>query len=93
MSSRTRVHVIAAVAIMASAPAFAGGTPEQRDACMPDALRLCSAAIPDEARVEHCLREAAPQLSAPCHAVFYPAAAAGAEPIQTARRQGVSMGR
>jgi hypothetical protein len=73
-----------ALAIAVAAPALAGGTPEQREACTPDAMRLCSMAIPDEGRVESCLRNAGPQLSAACRAVFYPSVAA---PMQATRGQ------
>jgi hypothetical protein len=53
---------------------FAQGTDEQREACMPDAFRLCMSAMPDAGRVENCLRNAGPQLSSACYAVFYPPA-------------------
>jgi hypothetical protein len=53
-------------------PAFAQGTQDQRDACTPDAFRLCGAYMPDPGRVEACLRAAGPNLSRPCYAVFFP---------------------
>lgn len=53
-------------------PALAQGTPQQREACTPDAFRLCSAYFPDPGRVEACLRSAGSQLSPPCYAVFFP---------------------
>lgn len=55
-------------------PAFAQGrgTEQQREACTPDAFRLCTAYFPDPGRVEACLRAAGPQLSPPCYAVFFP---------------------
>ena len=52
--------------------AFAQGTQDQRDACTPDAFRLCGAYMPDPGRVEACLRAAGPNLSRPCYAVFFP---------------------
>lgn len=62
-----------AVALVAtSATAIAAGTEQQREACTPDAFRLCAASMPDEGRVESCLRAAGPRLSAACHQVFYP---------------------
>jgi hypothetical protein len=85
MASGKLVPIIVALATTVAAPAFAGGTAEQREACTPDAFRLCISAMPDEGRVENCLRSAGPQLSPACHAVFYPPVAA--EPMQTARGQ------
>jgi hypothetical protein len=58
--------------VLAIAPALGQGTDAQREACTPDAFRLCSAAMPDASRVESCLRAAGPRLSAPCYAVFNP---------------------
>jgi len=46
------------------------GTPEQRAACAPDALRLCAGNIPDPTRVEQCLRQSKPDLSDACRLVF-----------------------
>jgi hypothetical protein len=60
------------VSPLLSNPAFAQGTQQQRDACTPDAFRLCTAYFPDPGRVEACLRAAGPQLSPPCYAVFFP---------------------
>lgn len=48
------------------------GTEAQRQACMPDAFRLCSQFIPDAGRIESCLRSAGPRLSPACYVVFYP---------------------
>jgi hypothetical protein len=53
-------------------PALAQGTPQQREACTPDAFRLCSAYFPDSGRVEACLRASGPRLSQACYDVFYP---------------------
>jgi hypothetical protein len=52
-----------------------GGTEAQREACTPDAFRLCTMAMPDEKRVENCLRAAGPRLSAACYDVFFPQSA------------------
>jgi hypothetical protein len=52
-----------------------GGTEAQREACTPDAFRLCTMAMPDAKRVENCLRAARPRLSAACYDVFYPQSA------------------
>ena len=35
----------------------AGGTPEDRAACEPDAVRYCKAAMPDDMRVLGCLQD------------------------------------
>ena len=40
------------------------------DACAPDAMRLCSEAMPDESRVAACLVRNKQQLSVACTAVF-----------------------
>jgi len=46
------------------------GTSEQRAACTFDAFRLCASYIPDGTKVEACLRNQMPNLSARCRAVF-----------------------
>ncbi|RED34413.1 hypothetical protein BJ123_11049 [Rhodopseudomonas thermotolerans] len=48
------------------------GTAAQREACTPDAFRLCGQFIPDAARIEGCLRDAGPRLSPACYVVFNP---------------------
>jgi hypothetical protein len=67
----------AAAALIAGAGslAYAGGTDQQREACTPDAFRLCTSAMPDEGRVENCLRNAGPRLSRACYDVFFPQSA------------------
>jgi hypothetical protein len=52
------------------APSFAQGTLEQRLACTPDVLRLCSASIPNADEITICLREKNAELSDACRAVF-----------------------
>ena len=44
----------------------AEGTAEARQACTPDAMRLCSEFIPDAARVKACMLRKRGQLSAAC---------------------------
>jgi hypothetical protein len=56
------------------------GTPEQREACTPDAMRLCGAFLLDPRSVEACLRAAGPRLSPPCYDVFFPPQAAAPPP-------------
>ena len=53
-------------------PAFAQnrGTPEQQQACQPDAMRLCSDYVPDVDRITACMIKNRVRLSAPCRAVF-----------------------
>jgi hypothetical protein len=45
-------------------------TQTDASACMGDAFRLCSAAIPDRARVGQCLHDNRRKLSPACAAVF-----------------------
>ncbi len=63
-----------ATALLLAIPvaALAQGTPEQREACTPDAFRLCTAYMPDPDRVAACLRASGPRLSRPCYDVFFP---------------------
>ncbi len=51
------------------APSFSQGTPEQRMACTPDVLRLCSAFIPNADEITTCLREKNAELSDACKTV------------------------
>jgi hypothetical protein len=45
-------------------------TPEQQEACTPDAFRLCSAEIPDVDRITACMIRNKAQLSPQCRAFF-----------------------
>jgi hypothetical protein len=49
---------------------FALGSAEQRAACTPDALRLCSSEIPNISRIVACLRQNRSNLSKPCQAAM-----------------------
>lgn len=71
------VSLTTAIVLLAGSgmAAFAAGTEAQREACTPDAFKLCTSAMPDEGRVENCLRNAGPRLSPACYAVFYPQSA------------------
>jgi hypothetical protein len=42
------------------------GSDAARQACTPDAIRLCSDLIPDVAKVTACMKEKSAQLSEPC---------------------------
>ena len=73
-----RVSIMAVIAISGAVVGGAAlaeqkGTAEQREACTPDAFRLCITSMPDEAAVEQCLRRAGPKLSPACYAVVNPA--------------------
>jgi hypothetical protein len=46
------------------------GTPEQQEACTPDAMKLCSTFIPDARRVEECLIQRIAVLSLRCREVI-----------------------
>ena len=52
-------------------PAAAQGTPEQQQACQPDAMRLCSEFVPDVQRITACMVRKRAALSPACRAVFY----------------------
>jgi hypothetical protein len=58
---------VLAIALVAfSSSSFAVGTAEQRAACTPDALRLCSSAIPNIPAIVACLRANRSNLSKAC---------------------------
>lgn len=46
--------------------AFAQGTPEQRQACAPDAMRLCSDFIPDVPKITKCMKAKYKDLTRAC---------------------------
>jgi hypothetical protein len=65
------VHLAGAVALLALLfcrldGASAQGSDAARQACTPDAMRLCSDVIPDVARVTACMKAKYRQLSEPC---------------------------
>jgi hypothetical protein len=53
--------------------AAAQGDDAARQACTPDAMRLCGDFIPDVAKITVCMKAKRAQLSAPCRAVMYSA--------------------
>ena len=65
---------VTALALLLYTETFASaqGTEQQRQACTPDVFRLCGAYMPDADRITACLRGNGPQLSRPCHDVFFP---------------------
>lgn len=62
----------AALSIVTSVALSQGaeGTPEQQEACTPDAMKLCSDFVPDPGRVKGCLIQHIATLSLPCRGVF-----------------------
>jgi hypothetical protein len=62
--------VLALALVTFSTSSFAIGTAEQRAACTPDALRLCSSEIPNIPRIVACLKQNRPNLSKPCQAAM-----------------------
>ncbi|WP_020176343.1 hypothetical protein [Methyloferula stellata] len=61
---------LAAFSLIGLASAQAQATAEQRAACTPDAMRLCSSEIPDIGRVTACMKANRSRLSARCQATF-----------------------
>ena len=66
----TAAFVLAWAVSFTPTPAAAQGTPEQRQACQPDAMRLCSEFVPDVERITACMVKNRIRLSPPCRAVF-----------------------
>ncbi|HEY5676170.1 MAG TPA: hypothetical protein VIR81_05275 [Myxococcales bacterium] len=65
-----RLASVLALGLLVTSPAAFAYTQEEVNACTPDAMRLCQAAIPDAHRVGDCLYHARRQLSPACAAVF-----------------------
>lgn len=61
-------------------------SPEQQQACSPDAMRLCSAYIPDVDRITVCMIQNKSQLSPECRVHFRPEPAAAVTPVVAAGR-------
>jgi hypothetical protein len=66
----SRVLLIGAITLAASSAGAFEATQEQREACTPDAFRLCSNEIPDIPRVTACMEANKNNLSPGCRAVF-----------------------
>src|SRR5258708_39017523 len=72
LASLARWRVVPALlsATVSPATSFSQGTLEQRLACTPDVLRLCSAFIPNADEITVCLREKNAELSDACRTPF-----------------------
>jgi hypothetical protein len=69
-------------------PAVAqGGTPQERAACMTDAMTYCASAIPDEGRIEACLRRQEARISTACRTVLGPSQTPDVVDTASLRRQ------
>ena len=83
----SRACLILAMALSASllAGAAQAYTPEEQQACSPDAFRLCGDAIPDVDRVTACMIRKRSELSPECR-VYFRSPEPVAAPVVTARR-------
>jgi hypothetical protein len=74
VASLSRAGIAAAfcglILAVSMGPAAAQGTPEQQQACQPDAMRLCSEFIPDVPTITQCMVRKRVMLSRECKAVF-----------------------
>ncbi len=61
-----RLDVASAQGAQGAAQGSAQGSDAAREACTPDAMRLCSDVIPDVAKVTACMKAKSAQLSEPC---------------------------
>jgi hypothetical protein len=79
--------LIAATLLAASmwSGAVSAYTPEQQQACTPDAMRLCGAYVPDVDRITACMIQNKSQLSPGCRVYFR----AGPEPDEVAERKSI----
>lgn len=69
-SAQWRVSLVLLSATVLPAACFSQGTLEQRLACTPDVLRLCSAFIPNVDEITICLSERNAELSDACRTAF-----------------------
>ena len=67
----TRLSIAAILLLGISGSAATAHTPEQEQLCTGDAMRLCSAEIPDVSRVTACMIQKRAMLSEGCKSVFY----------------------
>jgi len=68
--TRWRVSLALLSAMASPAPSFSQGTLDQRLACTPDVLRLCSAFMPNADDITVCLGEKNALLSDACRTAF-----------------------
>jgi hypothetical protein len=61
-----RLAVPVGLLLVGLSGAAAQGTPEQRQACAPDAMRLCADFIPDVPKITKCMKAKYKELSEPC---------------------------
>lgn len=61
---------VAAAAVLVCAGAYAQGTDAQREACAPDAVKLCENTIPDVPKTTACMKAHFAQLSPACKTAF-----------------------
>lgn len=73
-----RLVLLAAAVAAAPALAVAQGTAEQQEACAPDAVKLCSATIPDIPKTTACMKAHVADLSPRCRTAFFAATGGGA---------------
>ncbi|GAC88078.1 hypothetical protein NBRC3257_0754 [Gluconobacter thailandicus NBRC 3257] len=64
--------ILAYLAGLALGSANAATRDEQKQACQGDAIRLCTFAIPNEAKITACMKKKLDQLSPKCRAMFEP---------------------
>jgi hypothetical protein len=69
--SARQASVLASL-LLASTPAVAQGTAQQRSACVGDAFRFCASDIPDVPKIENCLGSNRSRLTPACQAEFHP---------------------
>lgn len=84
----TAVVAFVAGGVIAAGSAFAY-TQDQQDACTPDAMRLCSAFIPDVDRITVCMSQNRTQLTPRCAAYFKQPVRAGLAPPRQGRPQSI----
>lgn len=92
LSLRALALPLVAASLALAAPARAGGTDEQREACTNDAFKFCSADIPDEGAIESCLRRNHSHLSPSCKVVMQQSAPTEATPRMARRGGGSTRG-
>jgi hypothetical protein len=88
LSLRALALPLVAASLALAAPARAGGTDEQREACTNDAFKFCSADIPDEGAIESCLRRNHSHLSPSCKVVMQQSAPTEATPRMARHSRG-----